>query len=209
MSSAVQTPCVYVVDDDEAVRSGLCLLLRAEGYRSQAFTTAAEFLLDCTADCVGCVLLDVRMPGLSGLEVMRRLQDRQIQLPVIILTGHADVPMAVGAMKDGAFDFIQKPFNDDYLLKRVAQAVQSDLERRDQQTARIDAQERVAALTPREQQVLDRLVDGQANKVIALELGLSERTVELHRAHVLQKLQVKSLAQLVQVAMRARGMQIE
>lgn len=192
---------VYVVDDDEGVRHGLQLLLASGGVQSACFADPLDFLDSCQGNTPGCVLLDVRMPGMSGLDLQQRLHDRGVRLPVIVLTGHADVPMAVRAMKVGAFDFIQKPFNEQQLLDRVFEAIAQDRQRRARDSERAAIAERLQRLTPREREVLDRIVAGQANKVIARELAISERTVELHRAHLLQKMGLRSVAQLVQAVL--------
>lgn len=199
-----QEPCVYVVDDDEAVRSGLRMLLSSCGLRSEAHASALAFLDAVDPARPGCLLLDVRMPGMSGLELQEKLQQKGVLLPVIVLTGHGDVPMAVRAMKRGAFDFIQKPFNDQYLLDRINEALALDLHERRRREQQAVLRERMERLSPRERDVLDRLVLGQANKVIAVELGISERTVELHRAHVMEKMQLRSVAQLVQAVAELR-----
>lgn len=192
---------VYVVDDDEGVRHGLQLLLASGGVQTACFADPLDFLDSCQGNTPGCVLLDVRMPGMSGLDLQQRLHDRGVRLPVIVLTGHADVPMAVRAMKVGAFDFIQKPFNEQQLLDRVFEAIAQDRQRRARDSERAAIAERLQRLTPREREVLDRIVAGQANKVIARELAISERTVELHRAHLLQKMGLRSVAQLVQAVL--------
>lgn len=192
---------VYVVDDDEGVRHGLRLLLASGGVQTACFADPLDFLDSCQGNTPGCVLLDVRMPGMSGLDLQQRLHDRGVRLPVIVLTGHADVPMAVRAMKVGAFDFIQKPFNEQQLLDRVFEAIAQDRQRRARDSERAAIAERLQRLTPREREVLDRIVAGQANKVIARELAISERTVELHRAHLLQKMGLRSVAQLVQAVL--------
>lgn len=196
---------VFIVDDDDGVRSGLRLLLASAGLPAQAFASALTFLDVITPEQAGCLLLDVRMPGLSGLEVHERLIARGIELPVIILTGHGDVPMAVRAMKRGAFDFIQKPFNDQFLLDRVGEALRADAERRQARGEIAALRARLERLTPRERDVLRGLVQGQANKVIAAELGISERTVELHRARCMEKLDCRSVAQLVQQVLQVPG----
>lgn len=198
MSGMNADPTIFVVDDDEAVRSGLRMLLASGGLRSKLYPSAQAFLAEAEPDAPGCLLLDVRMPGISGLELQERLQQRRLLLPVILLTGHGDVPMAVRAMKRGAFDFIQKPFNDQYLLDRIGEAVQLDASNRETRQQQQLLRERLEKLTARERSVLDGLVKGQANKIIALDLGISERTVELHRAHVMEKMETRSIAQLVQ-----------
>lgn len=204
MTNAV-APLVLVVDDDAAVRSGLSLLLRSAGLNVRGFDGAQAFLEECADVPCGCVLLDVRMPGLSGLELQRRLKDMGVQLPVIILTGHGDVPMAVRAMKHGAFDFIEKPFNDQHLLDRVNDALLQDARDCERRTQRQDAARRLETLTRRERDVVDCLAKGMANKVIATELAISERTVELHRAHAMEKLGLRSVAQLMQHLLLASG----
>jgi two-component system response regulator FixJ len=193
---------VFVVDDDEGVRGGLRLLLASAGLDACTYASAAAFLDAVTPKHAGCLLLDVRMPGLSGLDVHERLIARRIELPVIILTGHGDVPMAVRAMKRGAFDFIQKPFNDQFLLDRVNEALQQDRHRRQSQREAVAVRSKLERLTARERDVLNGLVHGQANKVIAAELGISERTVELHRARCMEKMGCRSLAQLVTLVLQ-------
>ncbi|MDB5971347.1 MAG: DNA-binding response regulator [Hydrocarboniphaga sp.] len=199
MSAQSEFGCVYVVDDDDAVRAGLRLLLGSCGLRSQGYTSAQAFLDAVPPGVDGCLLLDVRMPGMSGLDLQERMQAAGIELPVILLTGHGDVPMAVRAMKRGAHDFIQKPFNDQYLLDRVQEALQLSRRQIERRQLLQGLRERLGRLTAREQAVLDRLVLGQANKLIAAELGISERTVEVHRAHVMEKMEARTLAQLIQL----------
>ena len=195
--------CVFIVDDDEGVRSGLRVLLASCGLRSRSFDSAQAFLDNVGPAEAGCVLLDVRMPGMSGLELHERLQSQGYCIPVILLTGHGDVPMAVRAMRRGAFDFMQKPFNDQYLLDRIHEALTANRERRDKQALSESVRKRLIQLTAREREVLDALVAGQANKAIALDLGISERTVELHRARVMDKMQARSLAELVRDVLAA------
>lgn len=190
-------PIVYLVDDDAAVRDSLSLLLRSVGIASQAFPSALAFLEAYDADRHSCLVADIRMPGLSGLELQQRLNEKGAQMPIIFITGHGDVPMAVNAMKSGAMDFIQKPFRDQELLDRINKALQQDREQRAWRAEESAIKERLAALTPRETEVMWRVVRGQANKVIALDLGVSQRTVELHRARVMRKLKMRSLAELV------------
>ncbi|MEC9357172.1 MAG: response regulator [Pseudomonadota bacterium] len=199
------SPVVFVVDDDDAVRSGLRMLLASAGLDSRCYGNALEFLEAATPEQGGCLLLDVRMPGLSGLDLHERLIAKGITLPVIILTGHGDVPMAVRAMKRGAFDFIQKPFNDQFLLDRINAALQRDSECRGQQREAAALRDRLARLTTREHEVMRHLVRGEANKVIAAELGISERTIELHRARCMEKLNCRSVAQLVHLVLRAES----
>ena len=195
-------PTVYVVDDDGAVRRFLSGLISTVGLKVEAFEAAQSFLafLDAGAETItGCILLDIRMPGMSGLELQKVLNARGVNLPIIFLTGNADVQMAVNAMKTGAFDFIEKPFNNDLLLDTIQKAVSvglsADLSRA--QKGAID--DLVSALTARERQVMDMVVDGQTNKHIAADLEISERTVENHRASVMSKMQADSLADLVKM----------
>lgn len=197
-------PRVYIVDDDDGVRAGLTLLLASCGIRADTYACAQDFLDAVGTDSAGCALLDVRMPGISGLDLHARMLARDIVLPVIILTGHGDVPTAVRAMKHGAFDFIEKPFNDQLLLDRVNEALALDAEQREQRRRARAVYDKLQTLTAREREVMDRLVQGQANKAIAADLGISERTVELHRAHVMEKLAARSVAQIVQMAYEAR-----
>ncbi len=197
---SIEDAVVYVVDDDEAVRDSLSVLLRSVGYQAQTFESAVEFLESFDADQHGCLVADIRMPGMSGLDLQAALNKDGSELPIIFITGHGDVPMAVDAMKSGALDFIQKPFRDQDLLDRINQALQADSERRQSCEERSVVRARLAALTPREREVMDRVVKGQANKVIALDLGVSQRTVEIHRARVMQKMHARSLAELVTLA---------
>lgn len=188
---------VYVVDDDEAVRHSLGLLLDSVGLESEVYASALEFLEDFDPELNSCLVCDMRMPALSGLELQQRLLGSKVEVPIIFITGHGDVPMAVNAMKAGAADFIQKPFRDQDLIDRIHKALQQDKERRAvrQQEARI--REALQTLTPRETEVMQRVVSGQSNKVIAMDLGVSPRTVELHRSRVMRKLGMRSLAALV------------
>lgn len=197
-------PTVYVVDDDEAVRDSLALLLHSVGLYASVFESARDFLEQLDPDRPGCLVLDVRMPGMSGMELVQRLHERNCALPIIVITGHGDVPMAVEAMKLGAMDFLQKPFRDQELLDRIQQALaRSETEltvARDRDCIR----QRLDELTPREQQVLEQLLDGKPNKVIASDLALSQRTVEIHRARIMDKMQARSLASLVRMVVRVR-----
>jgi two-component system, LuxR family, response regulator FixJ len=188
---------VFVIDDDAAVRHSLALLIRSMSLEVELFDSAAAFLDRCDASCSGCVILDIRMPGMSGLELQQALTDRGFGLPIIFITGHGSVQMAVQAMRRGAVDFLQKPFDDQELLDRINQALDLDHSRREMQRELAAAQAKLDKLTPREHQVMERIVNGQANKVIAAELSLSERTVEIHRAKVMTKTGTSSLAELV------------
>ena len=192
---------VFVVDDDDAVRNSLRMLLKSAGVHAEASASAQEFLSSYEVTQPGCLVLDVRMPGMSGLEMQHELNLRGATIPVIFITGHGDIPMAVEAMQHGAFDFLQKPFRDQELLDRVQRALirDADYRARLRQTDRI--RERLASLSPREREVLNLVTQGKANKMVAGDLGVSQRTVEIHRAHVMQKMEAGSLADLVRMMM--------
>lgn len=192
---------VFVVDDDEAVRKSLQLLFRTVDITAVGFSSGDAFLQEYDHEWEGCIILDIRMPGTSGLEVQRILQERGNTLPVIFITGHGDVPMAVEAMQQGAFDFVQKPFRDQELMDRVTQAMSHSEEQRQASSLRREIHERFASLTPREREVMACVVKGQANKVIAIDRDVSQRTVEIHRARVMEKMQARSLADLVRMSM--------
>lgn len=196
---------VFIVDDEEAVRDSIGLLLRSVGLRAQGFPDARAFLDAYRPEQPGCLVLDIRMPRMSGLELQQELNRRGWGIPVIFISGHGDVPMAVEAMRAGAVDFLQKPFKDDELIRRVQKALDQDERLREQLNGREQIRARFDALTPREREIAARLVAGEANKVIAIELSLSERTVELHRAHIMQKMEARGLAQLVQMLMRLQA----
>src|SRR5580704_15978686 len=192
-------PTVHVVDDDDGMRRALEALLTTIGYKTAVFSRASEFLANFKADSPGCLVLDIRMPDMSGLELQQHLNRVGSMLPVIFITGHGDVPMAVQAMKEGAFEFVQKPFRDQDLLDRINHALKQDAENRNTVARRADVLRRLESLTPRERQVMDMVVDGVANKVIAIDLDLSERTVEIHRAKVMEKMGARSVAHLVKL----------
>jgi len=192
-------PAVYVVDDDDGMRRALDALLSTIGYKTAVFARPTEFLANFKADMPGCLVLDIRMPDMSGLELQQHLNRMGSMLPVIFITGHGDVPMAVQAMKEGAFEFIQKPFRDQDLLDRINHALKQDAENRNTVARRAEVMHRLESLTPRERQVMDLVVDGAANKVIAIDLNLSERTVEIHRAKVMEKMGARSVAHLVKL----------
>ena len=194
-------PTVFVVDDDAAVRSALQLLLQSVHLDARCFATATEFLEQFDPRAHGCAVLDVRMPGMSGLELQDELNQRGAMLPVIFITGHGDVPMAVEALQHGAFDFLQKPFRDQELLDRIQRALQKDREDRAQILHKEEIRARLASLTPREREVLDLMTSGRPNKLMAADLNLSQRTIEIHRARVMDKMQAPSLAQLVRMKM--------
>lgn len=201
MTAGERDPTVFVVDDDEAVRASLRLLLKSLGIRAITNSSAAEFLAEYDPEHPGCIILDVRMPGMSGLELQDELNRRGAIIPVIFITGHGDVPMAVEAMQHGAVDFLQKPFSDKDLTNRIQQALSIDLRNRALLGEKEIMRARLAALTPREIQVLRLVTLGKSNKVIAGDLDLSQRTVELHRAHLMEKMGASSLAHLVRMTM--------
>ncbi|HEX2790202.1 MAG TPA: response regulator [Steroidobacteraceae bacterium] len=200
--TATPQPTVFVVDDDDAVRDSLKLLLKSIGLAVMAYPSAPEFLAAYRTEQAGCLILDIRMPGMSGLELQQQLNVRGAVIPVVFISGHGDIPMAVEAMQHGAFDFLQKPFRDQDLIDRVQKAMERDAASRDQlrQLGRI--QERLDSLTARERQVLGLMVLGKQNKVMAGELGVSQRTVEIHRARVMEKTEARSLAQLVRMTLQ-------
>lgn len=195
-------PTVFVVDDDEAVRDSIRVLLETAGFRVEDFAAPGDFLSSDAPGRPGCLLVDVRMPGMTGLEVQRRLRETGSLLPVIVVTGHGDVPLAVQAMKDGAVDFVQKPFDEDVILDAVRTAL-DEAERRRAPPCPPEVLGRLATLTPRERDVLEGLVAGRPNKVIAHHLSISPRTVEIHRARVMDKMRAESLPRLVRMALEA------
>jgi FixJ family two-component response regulator len=201
MNGRAPRATVFVVDDDQAVRDSLCLLLKSLGLAAVAFGSAAEFLAAYDPDQPGCAVLDVRMPGMSGLELQHELNRRGTIIPVIFITGHGDVPMAVEAMRHGAFEFLQKPFRDQAFIDCIQRAVARDAENRAQLGEREQILARLRTLTSREEQVLGLVMQGKANKVVAADLGISQRTVEVHRAHLMEKMGASSLAQLVRMRM--------
>ncbi len=203
MTACEREPTVFVVDDDEAVRGSLRLLLKSLGIPAVTHGSAAEFLAEYDPEHPGCIILDVRMPGMSGLGLQDELNRRGAIIPVIFITGHGDVPMAVEAMQHGAVDFLQKPFSDKDLTDRIHQALSIDLRNRAMLGEKDRIRGRLAALTPREMQVLRFVTLGKSNKVIAGDLDVSQRTVELHRAHLMEKMGASSLAHLVRMTMIA------
>ena len=196
---------IYLVDDDEALRDSLVWLLESQGFKVEAFASAEAFLRAWRPEFNGCLLLDVRMPGMSGLELHERLRAHYCTLPVIFITGHGDVPMAVAALKKGAVDFFEKPFNDAELLRLVSQCLVSERESRARRRQDAEVSRRLDQLTQREREVLDLIIVGKLNKQIADVLGISIKTVEVHRARVMEKMAAQSLAELVQNVMAIEG----
>lgn len=197
-------PRVYVVEDDEAVRDSLQLLLKTEGYKVTAYPDANSFLETWNPTLSGCIVLDIRMPGMSGMDLQKELVSRGSELPIIFVTGHGDVPLAVEAMQLGAVDFVQKPYRDQELLDKIRKAMELDSQRQEIRLEKQEIQRRIDSLTPREREIMEMMIDGNANKVIAIDLNISQRTVEIHRSRVMQKMGTHSLAQLVRMVMLVR-----
>ncbi|KPK00120.1 MAG: hypothetical protein AMS20_15365 [Gemmatimonas sp. SG8_28] len=195
-------PLVYVVDDDAAVLDAIRMLLRSVGLRAETYTSATDFLAAFDSDQPGCLVLDIRMPVMSGIELQDRLREIGAMIPVVFVTAHGDIPMAVQAVKAGALDFIPKPFRDQDLLDRVQQAIELDLQHRAELSDRAELLRRFGTLTAREREVFQLVATGKANKVIAADLGISQRTVEIHRGRVMEKMQARSLPQLVRIALQ-------
>jgi two-component system, LuxR family, response regulator FixJ len=195
-------PTVFIVDDDQAVARSLRWLIEIVRLGVETFASPQAFLDDYDPSKAGCLVLDVRMPGISGLELQERLTARRINIPIIFITGHGDVQMAVRALQAGAFDFVEKPFNDQDLLDRIQKAIAFDAERRGKEAQRAQLHARFASLTPREREVLVLVVEGMSNKAVANTLGLSAKTVEFHRAKVMEKMQARSISDLVKMAMQ-------
>jgi FixJ family two-component response regulator len=194
---------VFIVDDDAPVRDSLSMLMKSVGLEAETFASAMEFLESYDADRPGCLVLDIRMPGMSGLELQDQLNTMHAIIPIIFITGHGDVPMAVSAIQHGAADFIQKPFRDQDLLDRINKALEQDQHNRETLLEIRGIEQRLASLTPREHEVMELIVEGRPNKVIAGDLDVSQRTVEIHRARVMEKMKASSLAHLVRMVMRA------
>jgi two-component system, LuxR family, response regulator FixJ len=194
---------VHVIDDDEAVRQSIEFLLRTSGLTARTYDSASAFLDVLETIESGCIITDVRMPGISGIDLLRRLGEMQIRIPVIVITGHGDVPLAVEAMKSGAVDFLEKPFEDELLLRSVRSALNRSQENAARDAERAEVEARLATLTNRERDVLGGLVAGKPNKIIAFDLAISPRTVEIYRANVMTKMQAASLSELVRITLVA------
>ena len=193
---------VYVIDDDPSVRDAIKSLIRSVGMRVETFGSAQEFMAGSRPDAPACLVLDVRMPGLSGLDLQRELSDAGIRIPIIFITGHGDIPMSVRAMKAGAIEFLTKPFRDQDLLDAISEAIERDRAMRQQEAGVADLRSRFERLTLREREVMELVVAGLLNKQIAIRLGISEITVKLHRHQVMEKMQADSLAELVRMSER-------
>jgi two-component system response regulator FixJ len=194
---------VHVIDDDDAVRESLAFLLRSAKIDVRSYQTAEDFLDQLPSVKMGCIVTDVRMPGMSGIDLLRKLREIDINLPVIVITGHGDVPLAVEAMRIGAIDFLEKPFNDEALLTSIRNALGVGEQVSAKSSERADLLDRIAALSSREREVLEGLVAGQPNKIIAFNLGISPRTIEIYRANVMTKMKAGSLSELVRMALVA------
>lgn len=205
MTASGVTPTVYVVDDDEAIRTLWRWLMESNGIAVQTFASAAEFIAEYRPGGPACLVLDVRLPGMSGPELQEHLKQRGVEIPIVFVSGHGDVPTAVNAIKSGAVDFIQKPFGYRDMLAIIQKALQRDAELCKERALRTRVAARLGALTERERDVLRRIIDGKANKVIAEELAISVKTVEFHRSRVMEKMQAGSIAELVQLTLNAAG----
>jgi RNA polymerase sigma factor (sigma-70 family) len=192
---------VFIVDDDQGVREAVSLLMESIGLAAEVYASAQAYLAAFDPARPGCLVLDVRMRGMSGLELQQRLAAEPLHPPIVIITGHGDVPMAVRAVQAGAVDFIEKPFNDQVLLDAVHRALQRDAEMRGQAMRLADIKDRLQRLTPREREILDLIVAGRRNKLIAADLGISQSTVEAHRARVMEKLEARSLSDLMRMVL--------
>ena len=192
---------IHLIDDDEALRESVAFLLRAADFEVKGFSSAQAFLASLPDSSLSCVITDVRMPDMSGIELIRRLKDLKVDVPVIVITGHGDVALAVEAMKLGATDFFEKPFNDDLLLASVRGALQEQAHHTKRHAERAEIEQRLARMSAREKDVLTGLIEGRANKQIAFDLGISPRTVEIYRANLMTKMQADSLSDLVRMAL--------
>jgi RNA polymerase sigma factor (sigma-70 family) len=195
-----ESPIVYVVDDDPSVRRSLARLIQSEGFRVETFARAQDFLDQKEGTNPSCLVLDVNLPGRSGLDLQRELSSRGYSMPIVFITGYGTIPMSVQAMKGGAVEFLEKPVNDKVLLKAIHQAVEKDRQMKRQYTELKEIQQRLASLTPREREVLPLVVSGMLNKQVALRLGTTEKTIKVHRARIMEKMRADSLADLVRLA---------
>ncbi|MFW2371511.1 MAG: response regulator transcription factor [Gammaproteobacteria bacterium] len=193
---------VYVIDDDEAVRDSLGMLIESAGYQVETYPSGEAFLDTYTQDRNGCLILDIRMPGMNGIQLQQELSERQFNLPIIFITGHGDIPMAVDAIKRGAADFLAKPFQDEVLLQRIDEVLKEYSEKLQKTEEQKIISQCLTELTERETEVMLLMTEGKANKVIASDLDISQRTVEIHRGRVMKKMQARSLAQLVRMLMQ-------
>jgi FixJ family two-component response regulator len=193
-------PTVFVIDDDASIRKSLSRLLRSAGYTAEAFSSAEEFLRREHFDGVGCILLDVKMPGLSGMDLQEELNKADYHMPIVFITGHGDIPMSVKAMKEGAVDFLTKPFDDKELLQAIEKAIEKDTSARAEYDEALEIRRRIELLTPRENETLRYIITGMLNKQIAYELDIAEKTVKVHRGRIMEKLQANSVAELVRLA---------
>jgi two-component system response regulator FixJ len=203
MTTVEQSQFVFVIDDDEAVRDSMGMLLESADLAYRCFDSADSFFEQHDTTQRGCLVLDIRMPGMTGLELQQRLTETGSALPIIFITGHGDVPMAVEAMRQGAFDFLRKPVNETNFLERIQLSLDQESDSWMQKLDRDDSRERIASLTDREHEIFQLVAQGISNKVIAVDLGISERTVEVHRAQVMKKLDTKTLAQLVRIHLQS------
>ena len=196
-------PTVFVIDDDDSLRKSLSRLLRSAGYLAETFSSAEEFLGREHFNGIGCLLLDVKMPGLSGMDLQEELGQANCSMPIIFITGHGNIPMGVQAMKRGAVDFLTKPFDDEELLQAVKKAIEKDREAKTERAEVHDLRRRIELLTPREKEILRYVITGMLNKQIALKLDIAEKTVKIHRGRIMEKLRVDSVAELVRLADKA------
>lgn len=192
---------VYIVEDDDAMRSSLLWLVESVELEAKVFASADAFLDSYTADRPGCLVLDVRMPRIGGFELQERLNDKGAPLPIIFISGHGDVPMSVRAMKKGAFDFVQKPYNPQSVLETIQAALRQGIDRFQEHQVRLEVEGKLAQLSPREHSVLERVVEGKSSKVIGYELGISSKTVDVHRASIREKFAVTSVAKLIKLVL--------